>query len=118
MIIHDVKLVHKEEVKPGAMQDGLPLAPQPETFAFDVVYEGLPDEERIQHIVPNDPTNSQYWLVKEWYDAQKTKPFDFKFEEVGEPNFAETIYPEPEETEEPAEPEEVPEDEPKTLLPK
>ena len=29
--------------------------------------------------VPNDPLNANYWEVKEWYQAQEVKPFEFEF---------------------------------------
>jgi hypothetical protein len=101
-----MKIVNVELVT----DDGVGLAVEPQ---FRVQFDN-----DIQGIVPNNPDNRHYWEVKVWYDAQKTKPFDFKFEEMPEPNFAETIYPESEETEEPAESEELPVNEPKTLLPK
>lgn len=59
------------------------------------------DENMMAVLVPTDSTNANYWLVKEWYDNQETKPFDFQFEQMPEPEFEDTIYPpEPEENEE------------------
>lgn len=70
--------------------------------------------------IPNEPLNRHYAEVREWFQSQEEKPFDFEFEEVGEPVFAETIYPpEPEKSEEDEEstPEEAPApEEPETLM--
>lgn len=94
MEINDVKLIHHPEIKPGTLEDGLPVPERAELFVFDVDVVG----EEANVYVPNEPNNSQYWLVKEWYDAQEVKPFEFTFEELSEPEFEETIYPpEPEE---------------------
>lgn len=43
-------------------------------------------------VVPNDTANTHYWAIKDWYDAQEEKPFDFEFEELPEPNFSDTVY--------------------------
>lgn len=97
MEIKDVQLHILPEIKSGETQDGLPLAPRPEVVSFLVDVKG----EGGDVMVPAEPNNSQYWLVKEWYDAQEVKPFEFTFEELAEPEFEETIYPpEPEENEE------------------
>lgn len=37
-----------------------------------------------QVIVPIDTANRDYWVIREWYLAQKKKPFDFKFEALPE----------------------------------
>lgn len=59
------------------------------------------DITRIDGTVEQAPANidnRHYWEVKEWYDNQDSKPFEFAFEELAEPEFEETIYPpEPEE---------------------
>lgn len=100
MEIKSVKLVHYPEIKEGTLEDGLPVASRPESFVFDV--EAVGADGIIS--VPNNPTNAHYWLVKEWYDNQDKKPFDFQFEELAEPEFEETIYPDqPEEESEPQE---------------
>lgn len=101
MDIRNIELIHYEAVEAGTEtgSNGQPLAiaAQPEVFSFLITYE---DDTTLT--VPNDTTNRHYWEVKEWYDAQETKPFDFTFEELPEPVFAETIYPpEPEEPEVP-----------------
>jgi hypothetical protein len=63
-------------------------------------------EEGDTIYVPNEPLNSDYWLVREWYDQQETKPFEFQFEQTPEPQFEETIYPPEPESEEEGETEE------------
>lgn len=75
MKILDVKLIRYKEIKPGAMKDGLPLSPRPELFVF----ETFNDEVADPVYVPNDPSNRHYWEVREWYVAQKKKPFKFEF---------------------------------------
>lgn len=78
MVIKKVKMVVVEEVKPGTMQDGLPVAPHPEIVTFEVYSDEKVDEAAL--VVPNDPTNRHYQEVKEWYGKKKLKPFKFKFE--------------------------------------
>lgn len=120
MIITSVQLNKLDEIKPGTIVDGLPMNTHPEIIYFDVDVEG----EEANVVVPNDPSNRHYWDVKDWYDAQEVKPFNFAFEELAEPVFEETIYPpEPEETDETeaeAEQLELPvvAEEPETLLPR
>lgn len=77
MTIQDVKLIHYPEIKPGTLEDGLPVASRLETVAFSVTTE----EERVidEVIVPNDPQNSHYRMVADWYAAQAVKPFTFSF---------------------------------------
>lgn len=84
--IKQVELVHYPEVKEGEMQDGLPKAPHPEFFSFRVDLKGVDDEI----IVPNDPLNADYNVVREWHGAQKTAPFKFAFAEIVEADEDET----------------------------
>lgn len=36
-------------------------------------------------VIPASPENRHYWEVREWYLSQKKEPFEFKFEELVEP---------------------------------
>lgn len=74
-MIKNVKLIKYDEIKPGAMQDGLPLSPRPEMFVFEVETDDYPDPLFVQ----TDPTNRHYVEVAEWYKAQKKKPFKYDF---------------------------------------
>lgn len=91
------------------------------TYTFQLFYN---DEAGTQRSIPDDPRNADYWVVKEWFEAQETKPFEYDFEEMPEPVFAETIYPpEPEESDQTDEVADeqlaLPvEEEPETLLPR
>lgn len=38
------------------------------------------DDEVVGIDVPIDKNNRHYWEVKEWYDKQEPKPFEFSFQ--------------------------------------
>lgn len=77
MHISKVELIHRKEVPEGTMQDGLPVAPQPEMWHFKITTDEAEKEQEV--IVPADPLNRHYREVAEWYDKQKKKPFKFDF---------------------------------------
>lgn len=97
-----------------------------DTFVDVPPYFEITRADGIVEQAPANTDNRHYWEVKEWYGAQEVKPFEFEFEELPEPVFAETIYPpQPEESEEvateasdvvPVEPTIL--DEPETLMPR
>lgn len=70
----------------------------------------------------DEPANRHYLEVKNWYNNQETKPFDFDFptpvEDEARGNFAPPVEVEPEELEEPETAAEPIPTEPQTLLPK
>lgn len=89
------------------------------TEGFVITYE---DDSQVT-VSTLDQLNRHFLEVQSWYAEQETKPFDFAFPPVEEPVFAETIYPEPEETDETESVEVEPEqpvvaEEPETLMPK
>lgn len=78
--IKKIELEHKPEIKQGAMQDGLPLAPRPDLYAFVVTFD-----DKTSVTVPNDPSNKDYREVREWVASRKKAPFDFDFAPDPEP---------------------------------
>lgn len=56
--------------------------------AIDVFNITLQDDSQLQ--VPINVENRHYWVVKEWYELQNDKPFNFNFEKLPEPG---TILP-------------------------
>lgn len=94
MEIKKVQLNHIPAVTEPFDENGLGQPTHDDIFSFLVTRE-----DGSETIIPNDPANADYWRVKEWYDNQQNKPFDFEFEQLPEANFEETIYPEEEESE-------------------
>ena len=85
--IQNVELIHYPEVKQGAKdKDGLALTAMPETFAFNVDVKDV--EANV--VVPNDPRNTDYRTLRQWYNEQKNKPFDFTFITDPMPNKSDT----------------------------
>ncbi len=82
MHITKVELIHKEEILEGTMQDGLPVAPRPESWHFLITTDEESHLNGAEMVVPNEPTNRHYREVAEWYKAQKKKPFKFDFIEL------------------------------------
>lgn len=79
MHISKVELVHKKEIPDGTIKDGLPVAPQEESWHFKITTDEESHLKDAEIIAPADPTNRHYTEVAEWYKAQKKKPFKFKF---------------------------------------
>jgi hypothetical protein len=69
MEIQDVELLvpSKEKQAMGAQ------------VSFIVKIKG--DTEHIAVCVPNNPENRHYYEIKDWYERQTIKPFDFSFVE-------------------------------------
>jgi hypothetical protein len=88
MEIKSVKLNHIPAVTEPLDENGLGQQTHGDLYSFEVTTS---DKQVLS--VPNDTANAHYWLVKEWYDAHEVKPFEFEFEELPEPKFAETVYP-------------------------
>lgn len=35
----------------------------------------------LSHMVPADPSNRHFFEVRDWYEAQENKPFEFDFDQ-------------------------------------
>lgn len=80
--IKDIQLIHYPEVAQGETDDdGILLSPNPEMFAFSVDLEDVDAEV----VVPNDPLNADYRVVRDWVRSQEKLPFKFDFVDDPEP---------------------------------
>lgn len=55
-------------------------------------YFEITREDGTVEQAPARTDNRHYWEVKEWYENQETKPFEWQFEDLADPHFEETIY--------------------------
>lgn len=68
----DIKKVEYRKPDPKALKEGKP------TWSFEQFVVTTKDGNELS--VPLDPRNLQYQEIQAWYEKQKSKPFEFKFE--------------------------------------